>query len=216
MVESKRVEIGERRLPQKRKDVRSRSSKILRANQRPTERNDLSPKPANHHNLRLAPLPPPIEPRFPPYIQPHSPLQNHGRHPLGREASRLPSADPLRIAGLNRKLLFLDVPRSNPSGTPSGRVPPAPAQALGSGLRVRLGQGQQILPHGRDLPRHVRGARAVFQTTVSPCPTPILPAIRIAIQNQWHRNISTNCVAMLQLHHLLPLREGSYLPAFPW
>ncbi|KAJ6187499.1 hypothetical protein N7519_002407 [Penicillium mononematosum] len=36
-------------------------------------------------------------------------------------------------------------------------------------------------PQAGDLPRHVRGARAVFQTT---------------------------------LHHLLPLREGSYLPRF--
>lgn len=31
-------------------------SKILRTNHNPTERNDLSPKPANYHNLAFAPL----------------------------------------------------------------------------------------------------------------------------------------------------------------
>ncbi|KAJ5084467.1 hypothetical protein NUU61_009046 [Penicillium alfredii] len=62
---------------------------------------------------------------------------------------------------------------ATPAGPPSARLPSPPAQAMGPGCRVRAGQGQQILPHVRDLPWHVRGAGAVFQTTVSSSPAPM-------------------------------------------
>lgn len=148
--------------------------KILRAaNQRPEERYDLSRNPRTPTQLQATSLWTLLEAlQLPP---PHllSPTRisfpsqlHHGRPPFGREAGRLPPL-PLHAAGLDRKLLFFSVPRSNSSGPPSTGFPSAPTQALGPGRRVLVGQGQQVLPHGRAVPRHVRRAGAVLPSAVS-------------------------------------------------
>lgn len=104
------------------------------ANQRPVEMNDLSPEPANTSNLTKALLPLPPLPSYdlPP---PHPPLSfisiaslrpRNGYLSLGRQAGRLPPVS-LHADRVNRKLLFLGVPRSNPSGPSSARFPSAPA-----------------------------------------------------------------------------------------
>lgn len=122
------------------------------ANQHPAEMDDLSPTCKLDLNCTS---PAPSSPASPSYdLYPSTRLHldrlsppRNGHLSLGRQAGRLPPV-PLHADRLYRKLLFLDIPRSNPSGPPSARFPSAPAEAMGSGLGVFSRQGQQVLPHG--------------------------------------------------------------------
>lgn len=100
------------------------------ANQRPAEMNDLSP--TCKHQLNLTStffhyLPLQLRPPPPTLLHLNRLSRPHNGHlSLGRQAGRLPPV-PLHADRLDRKLLFLDIPRSIPSGPPSARFPSAPA-----------------------------------------------------------------------------------------
>ena len=98
------------------------------ANQRPAERNDLSQKlqTTQLHVSDLLLLLQLSSPHPPLLLLFHLLSSHHGFRQIGHAAGRQPPL-PLHASGLDRKLLFLCVPRSHPSGTPSSQLPSAPA-----------------------------------------------------------------------------------------